>query len=227
LRHIQERYEAQRGAAGWPVLQGIRSYSERWEIHPDLAGIETPERTLAGTLYLPTLPLLDRLAAERAGRAAPLPARARPELDRVQTFEPEDCANGCESVPDPNASAGHALRVRAGTAVSREVLLEPGQWFFFLRMRSSAAGGVDTVWVSIDGETLSGPRGMGNYARVLGHDAWVWASQEPGSRPLQVSVKSAGPHRLTIEVPKGTVDLDQAWFSRTQSELPTFNEPVQ
>jgi hypothetical protein len=226
LRHVQANYDAQRAAEGWPVLQAIRTYTETWHIHPGLAGIEAPERKLSGTLYLPPITLLDRIEAERGGKAAPLPPHPRPAPDRVFEFAPDGCESGCEDVADANASGSHAVRARAGARISREVQLDAGNWYLFLRLRGTA-GGADKLTVSLDGDKVSGKNGAGNFAHTLGTDAWVWASHEPGTAPLQITVNDAGTHTLTIDVPKGGIDLDQAWFSRAQSELPTFNEAVQ
>jgi hypothetical protein len=226
LRHVQANYEAQRAAEGWPVLQAIRSYTETWRIRPGLAGIEKPARKLSGSLYLPPITLLDRLEAERTGKAPPLPPHPRPDGDRVFEFAPESCESGCEDVSDANSSGAHAVRASGGAHLSQDVQLDAGTWYLFLRLRGTA-GGADKLTVAIDGGKVSGKGGAGNFAHTLGTDAWVWASHEPGAVPLQITVNDAGTHPLTIDVPQGGIELDQVWFSRAQRELPIFNEPVQ
>lgn len=229
MRRVQERYEAQRSAKGWPVWQGIRTYSERWTIRPGLAGIERPQRRWVSSYYLPPSPLLAALKAERAGAPPPEPRSVSPSDVLVELAEPGcNGDDGCSFFQDRYASQGSAARLKASdehvASISAEVVLDEGSWSLFVRMRSDSAKSADEVSVWLDGARVGS---VGNFAHALGGGAWVWASRKPGSKAHRLTVSHPGPHQLRFELEKGKLAVDQLWLSRSARELPTFNEPVQ
>jgi len=228
-RAIQRRYEAARAREGWPVLQAIRSYTETWKIRGGLEGIDHPKRKLVGSMYVPTSALLDRLRDERAGRASVAEPRSAPKGDVVVDVDPAACAHDCAGFADRYASQGNALRLSAGddeASVSVSVQLPPGQWSLFVRLRTPKARGSDRLAAELDGHRISGKSGLGNYEDALGRGAWVWASEAPGEPALTFGVSGRSAHVLRFGALSGAIELDQVWLSRTQHELPIWNEPV-
>lgn len=230
VQRIQQRYEAQREELDWPVLQGIRSYSESWRIRPGLSGIDRPRRRLNGVLYLPPTALLERLESERDGRAESLPPRAVAGDNHVIELGPAHCTAACGAIDDRYASEGEALRLmtpgRGEAKLTLPLEIDAGRWRLFVRLKTQAQG-PQQIHVTLDGKRIGGKEGVGNHRRELGDGAWVWSSAQPGARPLNVNVKGKSPHELSITSKKGGILIDQVWLSRTQRELPIFNDPVQ
>lgn len=227
---VQRRYDERRAAAGWPVLQGIRSYSETWQIQRGLAGIDQPKRRATGSLYLLPESLRERLDAERAGQAPVMPPQPLPAGDALIEPGDADCGSGCEPIEDRHASGGRALRLRAngkaGASLTARARLAAGRWLLFVRMRTPPASGSDRVTMKLDGERLGRESEVGRYAATLGSGAWVWASEAPGERPLRVSVGADGEHTFSLELSQGSADIDQIWLSRARAELPVHNDPL-
>ncbi len=226
LATVQARYEEQRQAAGLPLLQGLRTYSETWKIAPGLAGIDRPARRSSGSTYFSPASLLAELELERAGRAPADAAREPAPGDVVVEAAPEQCEPECVSVEDVYASAGRAvvLDAKGSGALSAAVSLEAGRWRVFVRVKSEA-GGQDRVALRLDGQRAGPKEGLGNYGEWLGGGAWVWASAAPGAPPVELEV-AGGRHVLTLAVKQGSLRLDQIWLSRARRELPIFNDPV-
>jgi hypothetical protein len=230
VRQLIRRYDSQRVARGWPALQGVRWYSEAWRIQPGLAGIDHPDVSREGSLYLPPTGLLERLIAERSGAAAVAAPRELPGTERVVELSAADCVAGCAGVGDRYASGGEALVLdTAATAgdearASVQVPLDEGRWVLLLRLRSHAEHAFDRVSVALD-DRVVGPE-LGNFAGDLGSGVWVWASSKPGEPPLQLSIERSGAHTLTLSADGGTIDVDQLWLSRERKELPMWSDPV-
>jgi hypothetical protein len=232
-RFVQElihHYDVQRGTHGWPALQGVRWYSEAWQIQPGLAGIDHPDVTREGSLYLPPSSLLERLLAERSGAADVVAPRAVPAGDSVIELSSASCISGCTSVGDRYASGGEALVLDSASSAGDEarasvpLALDEGRWVLLLRLRSHAEHHFDRVSVALDDHAV-GPE-LGNFGAELGSGAWVWASSKPGEPPLPLSIEHSGVHTLTLSAEGGIIDVDQLWLSRVRKELPMWNDPV-
>jgi hypothetical protein len=230
VQQLIRHYDAQREARGWPALQGVRWYSEAWQIQPGLAGIDHPDVSREGSLYLPPESLVERLLAERSGAAAVAAAREVPGGDRVIELSAKNCVTGCTAVGDRYASDGEALVLNTAASAedearaSIEVPLDEGRWVLLLRLRSHAEHTFDRVSAALDGRPV-GPE-LGNFEADLGNGAWVWASSKPGEPPLQLSIERSGVHSLTLSADGGSIDVDQVWLSRVRKELPMWNDPV-
>jgi len=222
---ISDAYESRREAAHWPVLQGIRAYTEEWKIRPGLAGIRHPHRELDVALYVPPHSLSARLRAESRGHATPEgPVPVAPG-EVVVDLGADDCGENCAAIEDKYASNGASIalsgkRKRSG-ALETDVSLDAGEWFVFARLKSTEQFPGDSVLLALDGgkERIA----LGNYKDVVSEEAWVWESQAPGARAVSVQV-SGGRQHLRLES-EGRVLIDQLWFSRTRAELPVDNAP--
>jgi hypothetical protein len=229
IHAVRSRYESRRESQGWPILQGIRSYSEVWNVQPGLLGIDKPKRRLTGSLYIAPATLLAQLESERNG-GAPTAARGLPPGNWVGEFAPDHCPSACSDLPDRYASAEHAIVLSTAhggaAAATLSVPLAKGSWFLFVRSRNTPEASVTRMSVALDGKTVDSKTGIGNPPAELGTGVWIWVSAMPGERPFQLRVAEDGVHTLTFKVKGGAIQLDQLWLSQTQLELPTWSEPV-
>jgi hypothetical protein len=226
MQKIKDRYDSRREQMGWPELRGIRFYTEVWQLRDDLVGLNDPERRLTSTTYFPPRPLLERLEAEAAHRAAAEPPLKVAAGDIVVDLGAQHCETACTAFGDALAAGATALRLAPpsdGKAALRvPVELPAGKAFVYLRMRTDARPGSDRVRVELDGKPLASNQSLGNYRGELPEVGWVWASLAPGEPPLVLDNLPAGAHvlRLTSEV---AVDVDELWLSRRVPELPSEN----
>lgn len=225
VRVLGARYERKRLREQWPVLQAVRSYSEKWVARPGLAGIEKPARSLDQAMYVPPPALLERLQAEEAGHAAPLRPVSAPPGDRVVELDAASCDDGCSPAADPQASGGSALSLEGGNragSITTRLRLERGRYAFLFRMKVRSIANFDRVFLELDGRRVATSAGLGNYLEALPYAGWLWASQRPGVTPLVLDVETDGEHALTLST-GSKVLVDQLWLSRSVRELPVDN----
>jgi len=230
--HTLARRFAERGELGRHDRQGLlalRLYQDRWHIKRDAGNRNSPRSKLRSVHVILGQGLRQRLALEASGKATGGPReRPRQSDDIVLEAELGSLHGKARVVPDAMASEGRAVLFQ-GPSASRSALPKPraaldlefrappGHYRVWLRGKSAAGRGQDSVWLQFDKDMGSarvlGETGAGHFREAYPAGAFMWSSAKPGFPALGLSLRKGGRHRLRIALHQGPVMIDQVLLS--------------